>query len=60
MPEQHLLDIDKNQDGSGDGSDNSSSTDGTPADVTAIELIDLESLGPTTKSGRHNWIDIRQ
>ena len=60
VPEQHLLDIDKNQDGSGDGSDNSSSADGTPADVTAIELIDLESLGPTTKSGRHNWIDLRQ
>ena len=60
VPEQHLLDIDKNQDSEGDGSDNSSSTDGTPADVTAIELIDLESLGPTTKSGRRNWVDIRQ
>lgn len=60
VPEQHLLDIDKNQDGSDDGSDNSSSLDGTPADVTAIELIDLESLGPTTKSGRRNWVDIRQ
>jgi hypothetical protein len=59
IPEQKLLDIDKNLADS-DGGDNSSSEDGTPADVTAIETIDLESLGPNSALGRRNWIDLRQ
>ena len=59
IPEQHLLDIDKNLDDPGDGG-NSSSEDGTPADVTAIEVIDLESKGPNAVLGQRNWIDLRQ
>jgi hypothetical protein len=58
VPEQHLLDIDKGL--SDSGSENSSNIDGTPADVTTIETLDRESLGPNLKLGRRNWIDLRQ
>jgi hypothetical protein len=58
VPEQHLLDIDKGL--SDTGSENSSNIDGTPADVTTIETLDRESLGPNLKLGRRNWIDLRQ
>jgi len=37
-----------------------SSEDGTPLDVTTIENIDTETLGPNSKLGRRNWIDLRQ
>jgi len=58
IPEQHLLDIDKN---TGDGGNsNSSSEDGVPADVITIETIDLESLGPNAVLGQRNWIDMKQ
>jgi len=58
IPEQHLLDIDKNlADG---GNTNSSSADGIPSDVITIETIDLESLGPNAVLGQRNWIDLRQ
>jgi hypothetical protein len=59
VPEQKLLDIDKGQLEDG-GGDNSSTYDGTPADVTTIETIDLEAKGPNYSYGRRNWIDIRQ
>jgi len=58
IPEQHLLDIDKNL--TGGDNDNSSTPDGVPADVTTIETIDLESLGPNAVLGQRNWIDLRQ
>ena len=58
IPEQHLLDIDKNlADG---GGDNSSTADAVPAEVITIETIDLESLGPNAVLGQRNWIDLRQ
>ena len=58
VPDQHLLDIDKNlADG---GNTNSSTPDGVPADVITIETIDLESLGPNAVLGKRNWIDLRQ
>jgi hypothetical protein len=58
IPEQHLLDIDKNlNDG---GNENSSTIDAVPADVTTIETIDMESLGPNAVLGKRNWIDLRQ
>jgi hypothetical protein len=58
IPEQHLLDIDKNlNDG---GNENSSTVDAVPADVVTIETIDLESLGPNAVLGQRNWIDLRQ
>ena len=58
IPEQHLLDIDKNlNDG---GNENSSTVDAVPADVTTIETIDLEALGPNAVLGQRNWIDLRQ
>jgi hypothetical protein len=58
IPEQHLLDIDKNL---GDGGNtNTSTADGVPADVITIETIDLESLGPNAVLGQRNWIDLRQ
>jgi len=34
--------------------------DGTPAEVTSIETIDLEARGPNFVFGRRNWIDLRQ
>ncbi len=58
IPEQHLLDIDKNL-GDGDNT-NTSTSDGVPADVITIETIDLESLGPNAVLGQRNWIDLRQ
>ena len=58
IPEQHLLDIDKNLDDG--GNENSSTIDAVPADVTTIETIDLESLGPNAVLGQRNWIDLRQ
>ena len=42
------------------GTENSSNIDGTPSDVTTIETLDRESLGPNLKLGRRNWIDLRQ
>jgi hypothetical protein len=54
-----LLDIDRKQI-EGGGSDTSTNEDGTPADVTTIETIDLEAKGPNFVYGRRNWIDIRQ
>ena len=59
IPEQKLQDIDKGQLDDG-GSGNSSSLDGTPADVTTIETIDLEAKGPNFAYGRRNWVDIKQ
>jgi hypothetical protein len=59
VPEQKLLDIDKGQLDAG-GSGNRSTYDGSPADVTAIETIDLEAKGPNYFYGRRNWVDIRQ
>ena len=59
IPEQKLLDIDKGQLDEG-GGDNSSTYDGTPADVTTIETIDLEAKGPNYSYGRRNWVDIKQ
>ena len=58
IPEQHLLDIDKNT--SDGGNSNSSSEDSVPADVITIETIDLESLGPNAVLGQRNWIDLKQ
>lgn len=58
IPEQHLLDIDKNL--TGGSNDNSSTNDAVPADVITIETIDLESLGPNAVLGQRNWIDLRQ
>ena len=58
IPEQHLLDIDKNLNSG--GNENSSTLDAVPADVTTIETIDLESLGPNAVLGQRNWIDLRQ
>jgi len=58
IPEQHLLDIDKNMtDG---GNTNTSTYDAVPGSVISIETIDLESLGPNAVLGRRNWIDLRQ
>ena len=58
IPEQHLLDIDKNLNPG--GNENSSTVDAVPADVTTIETIDLESLGPNAVLGQRNWIDLKQ
>ena len=58
VPEQHLLPWDKDMDNP--DNQNSSSEDGTPLDVTTIENIDTETLGPNSKLGRRNWIDLRQ
>jgi hypothetical protein len=58
IPEQQLLDIDKNlTDG---GNTNTSTVDGVPNNVINIENIDHESLGPNAVLGRRNWIDLRQ
>jgi hypothetical protein len=54
-----LLDIDRKQ-LEGGGSDASTNEDGTPADVTTIETIDLEAKGPNFAYGRRNWVDIKQ
>ena len=54
-----LLNIDKKQ-LEGEGTDSSTTDDGTPADVTTIETIDLEAKGPNFAYGRRNWVDIRQ
>lgn len=59
IPEQHKLDGDKAQ-GGDDSATVGSSVDGTPAQVTTIETIDLEAKGPNFAYGRRNWIDIRQ
>lgn len=58
IPEQYLLDIDKNQ--SDGGNTNLFTADAVPADVITIETIDLESLGPNAVLGQRNWIDLRQ
>ena len=58
IPEQHLLDLDKNLNPG--GNENSSTLDAVPADVTTIETIDLESLGPNAVLGQRNWIDLKQ
>jgi len=58
IPEQHLLDIDKNlADG---GNTHTSTVDAVPANVTTIETIDLEALGPNAVQGQRNWIDLKQ
>jgi hypothetical protein len=57
IPEQHKLEGDKNQ---GDGGLQNDAGDGTPAQVTTIETIDLEARGPNFVFGRRNWIDIKQ
>ena len=58
IPEQQLLDIDKNL--SDGGNTNTSTYDAVPGNVISIETIDLESLGPNAVLGRRNWIDLRQ
>jgi hypothetical protein len=57
IPEQHKLEGDKEQ---GDDGLQNDPGDGTPAQVTAIETIDLEARGPNFVFGRRNWIDIKQ
>jgi len=54
-----LLDIDRKQLEGGSG-ETPTNEDGTPADVTTIETIDLEAKGPNFAYGRRNWVDIRQ
>jgi hypothetical protein len=55
VPEQHLLDIDK---GLADGG-NSSTGDGTPAEVKETSLNVNPNLGPNFVAGRRTWIDLR-
>jgi hypothetical protein len=57
IPEQHKLEGDKEQ---GDDGLQNDPGDGTPAQVTTIETIDLEARGPNFVFGRRNWIDIKQ
>ncbi len=57
IPEQNKLEGDKSQ---GDDDDlQNDPGDGTPAQVTTIETIDLEARGPNFVFGRRNWIDIK-
>ena len=58
VPPQHLIPIDQNLYNPDDP--NYASDDGTPVEVTTIENIDTETLGPNAKLGRRNWIDLRQ
>jgi hypothetical protein len=58
IPEQNKLEGDKIQ-GDDDNLQNDPN-DGTPAQVTTIETIDLEARGPNFVFGRRNWIDIKQ
>ncbi|MDH3980991.1 MAG: PilC/PilY family type IV pilus protein [Gammaproteobacteria bacterium] len=57
IPEQNKLEGDKTQ---GDDGLQYDPGDGTPAQVTTIETIDLEARGPNFVFGRRNWIDIKQ
>jgi hypothetical protein len=57
IPEQNKLEGDKIQ---GDDDLQNDPGDGTPAQVTTIETIDLEARGPNFVFGRRNWIDIKQ
>jgi hypothetical protein len=60
VPEQHLREIDKDRLPPPDGEDSgSSSEDGIPVDVTDLEDLDTEVIGPNYNAGRRTWIDLR-
>jgi hypothetical protein len=60
VPEQHLREIDKDRVPPPDGDDGgSSSDDGIPVDVTDLEDLDTEVIGPNYDAGRRTWIDLR-
>ncbi len=58
IPEQHKLGIDQQQ--SDDEVTDTTSSDGTPADIETYEDTTPELAGPNSVFGRRNWIDLRQ